>query len=358
MNMTLDEAVALLIRYYQQGLFDNVRILCDRVLAAVPDHETATLYRDRVSRPPPPADRPERFTVIWQVDEVARGWSRDWILRLLDGLPLNEVVDGHHRVVADRAIVVDQKLTRGRLTYYRAGFNAGCRFGLIHLSDEGYGDDRAAYDYCDFVLRQYWSPLYRGCAGVQALPLGYKSGIGGGRAERPAAERPLLWSFAGDPNKATRPALLTALAPLQPHRLHLTRSFFDPAALDTAAYQALLDDSIFVPCPAGFINLDSFRVYEALECGCIPIVERRPGFDYFAALFGADHPLITVDDWTQAAACILGFLADPPALEARRRACLKWWRQTVTRLGGEMQALIRQETTPDPARPARPLRLS
>lgn len=354
--MTLDEAVALLVRSYQQGLFDNVRTVCDAVLASAPGHSTAVLYRDWVSRPAPPARRPGGFTVIWQVDEVARNWSRDWLLRLLgdvalQGEPLREVVDGRRRIMTDRAIVVDQKLTADRLAYYRDGFNAGCRFALIHLSDENYGDDRAAYDYCDVVWRQYWSPLHRGCDGVRALPLGYKSGLSAARAERRAPQRPLVWSFAGDPHKASRPAMLQALQPLQPHYRHLTQSFFDPAALDTVAYQALLDDSIFVPCPAGFINLDSFRVYEALECGCIPIVERRPGFDYFAALLGADHPLIVVDDWDQAAACMAGFLADPPALELRRLACLTWWRDHVAGLRRDMAASISRATTPDPGRP-------
>jgi hypothetical protein len=60
------------------------------------------------------------------------------------------------------------------------------------------------------------------------------------------------------------------------------------APLNIEDYAQLLSETIFAPCPAGWENLDSFRVCEALEAGCIPIVERRPFYDYFRHLFG-DH---------------------------------------------------------------------
>ena len=55
--MTLDEAVALLLRYYQHGLTDSARTVCDAILTAVPQHPTALRYRDYLDRPA----RPERF---------------------------------------------------------------------------------------------------------------------------------------------------------------------------------------------------------------------------------------------------------------------------------------------------------
>lgn len=347
-DMTLDEAVILLRRHYQHGLFDNVRAVADAVLAAAPEHALARRYRDYVDRPPA-AERPPTVTVIWQVDDTAREWSGEWVRFLLGGLPVREVVDGRHAVIADRAVVVDQKLGPAASAYAREAFRRGFRFGFLHLSDEGYADDLAAYGYCDFVIRNYWSPFLDGNPRVLTVPLGHRSGAGRGD-DRPAAERPYLWSFAGDPGKSSRPRMLEALDGLGPRRLHLTTSFFDPTALDPAAYRALLADSVFAPCPCGFINLDSFRVYEALECGCIPIVERRPGFDYFAALFG-DHPMPTVGDWSEAPPLLSALAADPDGLERRRAACVSWWRRTRTEARDAVTRLVLDHTGTAPLRP-------
>jgi hypothetical protein len=85
----------------------------------------------------------------------------------------------------------------------------------------------------------------------------------------------------------------------------------------------------------GFQNLDSFRVYEALECGCIPIVERRPGFDYFRRLLGP-YPFISTTNWHDAGIQVARLLAEPALLEARRFECEEWWRDLKHRLSERM----------------------
>lgn len=57
--------------------------------------------------------------------------------------------------------------------------------------------------------------------------------------------------------------------------------------------QRAMLDSIFSPCPQGNVLLETPRVYEALQCGSIPIVERRLTLDYYKQLLGP-HPLPTV----------------------------------------------------------------
>ena len=62
----------------------------------------------------------------------------------------------------------------------------------------------------------------------------------------------------------------------------------DPKSLTVSECRDLMLNTIFIPCPGGWANMDSFRVYESLECGCIPIVEKSP-YDYFRVFFPTIH---------------------------------------------------------------------
>ncbi len=61
--------------------------------------------------------------------------------------------------------------------------------------------------------------------------------------------------------------MLEAMQALDGGVWHLTAGFGTPDNLSTETYRAMLDDSVIVPCPSGWANLETFRVYEALEAG-------------------------------------------------------------------------------------------
>jgi len=92
-----------------------------------------------------------------------------------------------------------------------------------------------------------------------------------------------------------------------------------------AEYGELMFESAFSPCPMGNANLECFRVYEALESGSIPIVEKRLTLDYFHELLG-DHPLPTVRSWAEARRLIASQIASPEQLDALQQRCIEWWR--------------------------------
>jgi hypothetical protein len=68
-------------------------------------------------------------------------------------------------------------------------------------------------------------------------------------------------------------------------------------------YHAILDNTLFAPCPMGNAMLETWRFYEALEAGCIPIIEARPWMHYHERLLGP-HPVPTVYRWSQARSLI------------------------------------------------------
>ena len=59
----------------------------------------------------------------------------------------------------------------------------------------------------------------------------------------------------------------------------------------------VLSSTEFIPCPNGFFHPETYRIYEALECKCIPIVENT--FKYYDRLF-PENPFIKVDKWLEA----------------------------------------------------------
>jgi len=61
-------------------------------------------------------------------------------------------------------------------------------------------------------------------------------------------------------------------------------------------YVALLDESKFVPCLDGFFNTESYRFYEALEHGALPIICLDNNRSYENILCGL--PLLSVGSWS------------------------------------------------------------
>lgn len=323
------------IRRFESGLFEQAGVQLLAILQKNPKDEDALYFLRLVQRrlarstlQTAPGALPPA-ALIWQFDPEA-AWERDWLHEVLAGCFTTEAVDKRWSKIAPVMIVVDNRIVPEKAFYYREAFEAGYRIILVHLSDEAFTDDTGIYKYCDGVVRNYYSEILAGDARVHFIPLGCKAGFSGsGAAKKPALQKPAgarkyMWSFAGDAKKSTRAGMLKAMNGIADGFTHLTEGFGSADALATPAYRALLDESVFVPCPSGWSNLESFRTYEALEAGCIPIVETRPGFDYYTALLGA-HPMPAVANWDEAAALMRKLSIEE--IEALRVRCATWWQE-------------------------------
>ena len=76
----------------------------------------------------------------------------------------------------------------------------------------------------------------------------------------------------------------------------------------------------FVPCPNGFFHPETYRLYEALECGCVPIVENA--YKYYERLF-PNNPFIKVDKWIEAKSVIKNWEDDQ--IKKKQKECKTWW---------------------------------
>lgn len=109
-----------------------------------------------------------------------------------------------------------------------------------------------------------------------------------------------------------------------------TRQF--TAGLPPQEYAEFLAQTKIAPCPSGPESPDSFRLYEALEAGCIPLADiatrHGPQPAYWTYLFGEPVPFPEVQDWHALPAVTDELLAGWPANANRVGA---WWAQVKRR---------------------------
>jgi len=176
--------------------------------------------------------------------------------------------------------------------------HSDCSICLLHLSDESCESDISVYNNPDIrgVFRNYWRPE---CVNdkVLHLPLGYTNGKGGVPNVKRPSQRPTQWSFAGATHRKDRKDTIDSLKRRYTNfTVHLTPGWGSDENLEKDAYLQMLQDSTFVPCLDGAINTETFRFYEALEAGAVPIICPDEQDSYANLL--PEAPLVTVKSWS------------------------------------------------------------
>lgn len=266
---------------------------------------------------------PAKVSLVWQLDRL-HTWEEDWLMELFSGLDVTVVDDGKHAVFLDNSIIVSNH-TRELETYVKKLHDLGYKFGIILTSDETCNAPDHFYRYAQFVFRNYWREKFVGCPNVVMFPLGYKTKFWKGRSKQlnDVSDRKYTWSFAGRLDHPARAAMISQMRKVPNGFIHQIHEWADKRSLSTKDYRDLMLNTVFIPCAKGCYSYDTFRLYEALECGCIPIVESGHP-DYFTQFYGA-HPFLTVTSWHEAPKLVSAFLADQQRLERKRQECHDWW---------------------------------
>jgi GR25 family glycosyltransferase involved in LPS biosynthesis len=208
----------------------------------------------------------------------------------------------------------------------------GRKFKVIHLADEYSNDPIDFYSLPNItaILRFYPRPdiMAEATEKVMNLPLGYRWRFTGDRENLLVSSpnlpfRNYMWSFAGTDwqNRSQD------MAPLDAVKDRVTRWFSewnDKNQLKEADYIDLMLDSKFIPCPRG-MNVETFRFYEALECGCIPLFLNRVENAEWHKLFQAEIPFINLQEWSDVAATMQYFKENPSQMESYRTVLLSAW---------------------------------
>lgn len=146
-----------------------------------------------------------------------------------------------------------------------------------------------------------------------------------------AADLRSTWSFCGQINHEHREDFEKQMANREDYAVTVTSGFAGSTrGVSRAIYASGLATSRVIPCPSGPQSPETFRLYEALEAGCIPIAQRRApaggwpeGFDYWTWRYGS-VPFPTVEKWSEAHPW-LDLYRDPVKAQEAMTRCSAWW---------------------------------
>lgn len=293
----------------------------------------------------------KKYTAIWQQPTPK---EKHWIEEVFGPYIGEHVADGRHEIVLDDAIVFDAFVYCYDPGYF-ARFRGKNAF-LVHFLDENYEGSYHLYENFRGVFRSFWSNVFDQRF-VHKIPLGYTKSLTMPLPPlKRATERQFVWFFAGQADKSSRPDMARALLSIEPHLLFSGAripgiSMFNRTPQGTRHYSPpeytnLLMDSIFSPCPMGNVNIECDRVYEALECGSIPIVEKRWTLDYYRNLLG-NHPLPTVRSWDEAAILLRRMIENPVELDRLQERCIAWWKIYKGEYSRQVGSFLSQRSAPD-----------
>ncbi len=242
--------------------------------------------------------------------------SDKWIFEILNKVKFNTIDKIENVENEDILLIVDSSVETKEDFYNKLKLICSKIF-LIHLGDEsGLYNFSNIYNNCDHVWRSFCTSQYFNNNKISCLPIGYKSGT---FFKNKTGERKYKWSFLGTPHRSSRHDILFQLSDIEPSFCHKT-SKFNQKIIEVDQMSEILSSTDFVPCPNGFFHPETYRVYEALECESIPIVENA--FKYYDRLY-PNNPFLKVDKWLDAKLIIQSWNKDK--IIKKREECKSWW---------------------------------
>jgi len=276
----------------------------------------------------------EKITLVWNRPRN-QSWEPDWIEYLFRNIPHDTVDNSNRDQFYNKSIVIDtiRWSNQEHDAYCAELVKRGLEYAVIDLSDETRSSSIASYDRANFVLRNYFRPGMD--EHVLHIPLGYNTGFTAITDNPPATERTNTWAWVGQRWDQTREQMRSAMMTIPNGKIHVAAN--ESERLTPADMSKIYRDSIFVPAPHGWFVIDSFRVTEALEAGCIPIVEIS---DYWQKLYGEEPPFIQVSSWAEVPHVVNSLLRDPKLLEELRLRCYNWWLATKDLVTQQVEYLV------------------
>jgi len=254
-----------------------------------------------------------------------------WIYEILKKIQYSIIDTAKNLKKGDVLIVIDSS-PENKIEFYNKLKLVCSKIFLFHLGDEsGSYDLSQVYKNCNYIWRTFCSNKYFNNSKIKCIPIGYKSGL----ANKQKSKRKYKWAFTGTPHKSSRHDLLFQFSDIKPFFCHKTEKF-DEKIISVDEMSEVLSSTEFMPCPNGFFHPETYRLYEALECECIPIVESA--YNYYDRLFPS-NPFIKVNKWADAKFMMKGWGEDQ--INKKQDECRSWWENYKI----DLQEMIKSKVT-------------
>lgn len=209
-----------------------------------------------------------------QLNNKAKGtyWDHTFLLDCLEGLDSNRVVviipGAYQWNITDE---INRELAKYKKVLVFVTSDEECKFDIKKLKHSNM-----------IVYSQYNN-------GGKLFPLGYPPNTRKILKEIGLVKKQHDWFFAGQINCSRRKMMVEELKKRKNGRLYESKGFAQ--GLDQQQYLYTLACAKTAICPPGHVAIDSFRLYEALEAGCNPIVDSIGSLDssdtyFWEKLFG------------------------------------------------------------------------
>ena len=260
---------------------------------------------------------PERF-IFWGKYHFNN--SLPWILNLMSKIKL-DIIENLESLDSTKSIIIVDNMISHKESFYLDLSSRVKKIYLIHLGDEGGAEKKdMVYSLCDHVWRTFSLPFFQNFKNVSFIPIGYKSSPLKDNIE--ISNKSYLWSFMGTTHGSSRYDFLDKHKKIEPNFVNLTDEFSGKNSIDTQSYYKILNNSIFAPTPHGYYHPETYRLYEALESGCIPIIENP--FNFFDN-FLPSNPLPKVNSWQESSNLINDYTSNGKEIEKLQKAIETWW---------------------------------
>jgi len=145
----------------------------------------------------------------------------------------------------------------------------------------------------------------------------------------PDASRRFPWAFIGQMQHPQRRACVEMLGRRTDGGL-LSRTAGYSRGYKVEEYLQMMTCAYLAPNPSGTHTADCFRIWESLEAGCLPIVERRcpseeANYDYWADLLGGPPPFPVVTSWEEFNTLGNIFRGMPEKRQQETNRAMAWW---------------------------------
>ena len=281
----------------------------------------------------------KNINIQW-VTQDAGLFELDWLCEILDvqETDINIVRNFEDFKTDKNSLVICNHAVNYRVCLDALRANSR-QYGVFLLSDENLIETcEWLHDpNCLFSIRNYVHPVYFSHPKVMTIGLGYKRDFKKHLTHKPAEERYNAWVFAGTPH-GERSKMLDTFELIKPNQTHECSGFCSADALTTRGYAEMMNNAVFALCPPGQDSMDSFRVYEALEAGCIPVVLARtekmqiyPSYWHAVIQSAGENqiPFTICETWKDCADSVNKELSDN-TIKSVQKKCQYFWNNIKT----------------------------